>query len=497
MGKLQNLYLVICCLLALSPTSLIGNEKRSTYNLRQKMQERVQQQCATAHRSLAPTHRGQTRGLGPASSLPSAAKEHSENFGRFIQAELDLPYGRPDDPQSLEFLRRDPHEAAEKLQTWNDLGYQWASEQQEAVSPDWMEFAKNYRSLLRKQGIDPKDTFVPAVVIYRNNGKTKSGKTKREYRFIDPVTESFPEDMEAWNMLTKDVQFNIPFDPIFQAMREGKFPLMDAVHDVSHFVGFLRFPEFAKSVRQQMKIAKNDTASRGFKRREYWLTEALSLPDPNGQKANQQFLQDHHRGTKPMAIPEIETQLAKMSQQELVDYALESARHLESQLRDVSGGNSSPAEKWFYLSESFGMRAEDLLKEDLSRSNPVPYIEALATTYFDNGPVTLDANPKAMTNETATFSFSTFAAAQKLLAMSLKSNKPLAGLSPEKAQERLKQFASRTEFLLRQKPFTYQQWAKSFLQKDMNPNEPVASTLSQIFRNDIIDDLYLGEGEKR
>ena len=35
-------------------------------------------------------------------------------------------------------------------------------------------------------------------------------------------------------------------------MRDGKFPMLDAIHDVSHFVAFRRFPEFAHWVQWQM-----------------------------------------------------------------------------------------------------------------------------------------------------------------------------------------------------------------------------------------------------
>ena len=150
-------------------------------------------------------------------------------------------------------------------------------------------------------------------------------------------------------MLNKDVEFNIPYGPIMEALKEGKFPLLDAVHDASHFVGFLRFREFPQTVRAQVAKAAPEDISRGFKRREYWLTEAMSVLDPEGQAKNHQFLAERDRPTRVRSVAQIEEELARLSEAELLEYAYQSARHFESQLRDVSGGNSSSAEKWFYL----------------------------------------------------------------------------------------------------------------------------------------------------
>lgn len=444
--------------------------------------------------------RGRTRNISAASTLPDIAEEYNQYFSKIIAAELALPYGKETDPKAHLFFRQEPYEGPEKLQVQEELGIRWNTKDAPTVIPTWLEFAAKYRAALKRRGIDPMSTFTPALVLYKDLGEVVNNTTgkktmKREYLFIDPLTDSFPEDISLWKILNKDVQFNIPFTPIFEAMQKGKFPLLDAVHDVSHFVSFLRFPEFAQSVRKQMNNSPSVVTS-GFKGREYWLTEALSLPDPNGERVNHSFLSKQGRPTKVRSPKEIEKELSRLGDKELVEYSYNLAKHMESQLRDVSGGNSNTAEKWYYLSESFGMSAEDLMNEDISKSDPLPYVMALGKVYFDNAPISLNANPKALTNETATFSFNNLAAAQKLLALSLKEKKD-GGFSRKEALDRLVQFTSRTEHLMVTKPFSYEEWTKAFLQNDLPKSEPVAQLMQQVFPNEIVSKYYLGEGQAR
>jgi hypothetical protein len=479
-----------------------SNERRPNWELRKQIHARVEQErCA---RALTQTRgvpwgatRGATRGLDPDARLPVEIKELNDLFHQVLRAEFDLPYGRENDPKSHFFLKGDPHEAKAKEAVWKELGFTWDGEGAPTTSPNWTELARNYRKALEKRGIDPDSTFVPAVVLYRAVEGKPGDKPKKEYKFIDPLKEAFPEDMSQWKVLTKDVEFNIPAKDIFDAMKAGKFPLLDAVHDVSHFVAFLRFAEFGQTVRARMKDATPETFSRGFKRREYWLTEALSVPDPGGQAQNHKFLKSHDRSTEVRTVAKIEKELEKMSEAELIEYSLELARHFESQLRDVSGGNSSPAEKWFYLSESFGMSAEALMTENLTGARPIGAIMGLAKTYFENGPITLNANSKPMTNETATFSFSTFVTAQKLLARSLNGDAPMDGVSRKEALRNLVRFTSRTEHLMTKKPYTYEEWVDGFLQADLKPASPLGKTLQTIFGSDLIPRYYLGPGELR
>lgn len=488
--------LLLLLLTALVAHTVVGHEARINPRQRRAIQARLEKQgCALDFSGVSGSTRGATRSLARRSpvdqALVPAAQRYSDYFSQVIQTEFDLPYGKDADPTSHTFFRLDPYEGADKIKVQEELGIRWRATGPPDSVPTWIAFARNYRAALEKRGIDPGSTFVPALVFYK-----ETGPKKREYLFLDPLKEKFPDDIADWQMLTKDVQFNIPFAPIYEAMQQGKFPLLDATHDISHFVSFVRFPEFARTVRSRLKAMGTEEVSSAFKGREYWLTEAMSLPDPAGGAANLKFLGDQGRPATVREPMVIEKELRAMDEKALVEYAYRAARHLESQLRDVSGGNSNSSEKWFYLAETFGMSAEDLLKEDISRTPPIRPIFELGRVYFDNAPVSLHANPKALTNETATFNFNTLAAAQKLLALSLKENR-LEGASKKEALDRLVQFASRTEHLLSQKPYSYEEWATAFMQPDLPLDHPISKTLTTLFPNDAVRKYYLGKGEPR
>lgn len=472
----------------------------------------------------SPTVRETSRsGVNRGRSLPRGLEDNraAEDFGRYsdffsllIREEFNVAYGYEGDPLMHESFRRDKTEGAAKIAVQKELGITWPDDGAPTSVPTWLALARNIHS--------GEPTFDAALIYYRKTGSVeRNGKVEDVYEHcsIAPARgDAFPNARDGWRLMTKDtelngVKFNIPFDVVFLAMKDGKFPMLDAIHDISHFVAFQRFPEFARSVHDQMRkltlLQVKDAP--GFKSREYWLTEALSLPDPDGEKANHALLASYERPTRQSRlIGQIENELENMRathEKRFIEYALASGRHLESQLRDVSGGNSSGGEKWFYLSETFGMRAQALLEENIQREgmtdhgraqygSPIGAAMQLAQTYFEGGPVTLKANKKRLSNETATFTFNTLVSAQKILALSLQQDQ-LNGVSRVNALKALLKFTARTEYLLAKKPFTYRQWARSFLQIDLGKRDPMYQMLTTVFPNDIIAKYYLGVGEKR
>lgn len=503
---------LLLILVGLQPLSTFSTELSQRTGIRQRIQSALEKKvCRDIVAQASPT-RGISRGLPRQSRssqiyLPLQIQEYSNRYAQVIQAEFDLPYGFEHDPKSYFFFKNDPYEGAAKLQIYRQMGYEWMSPGAPSRTLTWIELAMNHWAYIQQKGLDPNKSWRPALVLYKKIGTTVDPITKKvvekfDYLLIDPLTEPFPADIASWSVLTKDVQFNIPFHVILAGMKERKFPLMDANHDFNHFISGLRFPELTAALIDMIQKAKPEDITLGFKRRQYWLTEALSVLDPAGFESNQRFLKAHGRSLTPAReLKNVETELLKMNEKALLQYALELARYFESQLRDVSGGNSNAAEKWYYLSESFGMKAQDLLTEDFSNAAKLDRIVELSKAYFENGPITLNANPKKMTNETATFNFNTFITSQKLLALLLTHNgKPQIeqlGLSRGDALKYLVQFISRTELMLQNKPATYSEWAEGFLQADLPVTNRLAQLLLQVFGNDIVRDIYLGAGKKR
>ncbi|MDA9951335.1 hypothetical protein N9D31_02055 [Oligoflexaceae bacterium] len=493
-----------CFSFLLSAQSLDAGDRRAnsssrSWNIRSQIQIKLTEKCTNPPVNAGGTRGGITRSLERSLSseaVPKKINEHFEYFKEVIDAEFALPWGRKSDPSSYEFLKLDPYESAPKLKVWRELGYEW-NKGELSSSPNFYELAANIKRLLLEKGVTPQNGFVPALVLYKKvevfNEKTKKLEDGFEYKFIDPVSEKFPENMNEWHVLTQDTQFNIPFDPIFSAMRAGKFPILDAIHDISHFVAFIRFPELTKGLRKNFEKMSLKDVSLAFKKRQYWLTEAMSIPDPASHTVNLQFLNKFGRSSRSRSPAEISAELSQMNEANLIEYSIESARHIESTLRDVSGGNSSSAEKWYYLAEGFGLKPRDLLNNKIESMN-IDRVFEFAETYFNQARVTLSANSKRMTNETATFNFNAFFAAQKLLGLALRQNM-ITAERRAKALVLLNQFTARTEYLLVNKPFSYEQWTSAFMQPNLSLNDPVAKLFRTVFNDHpLLNTIYLGEG---
>ncbi len=506
---------LFCLFFFLSPLLAFSTELTSKSDYRTRVLKSIQGQSSC---KAAVTRGGTSRGAVTRSAisrsaspvhvsvLPFKVQEFSDRYAKVIQAEFEIPYGFEHDPQSYFFFKNDPYEGEAKLKVYEQIGYRWSAPGAPSKSLTWMEQAQNYKQYLIHSGRDPKKNWTPVIVLFQKSGKAVDPATKKEvdkfdYLFIDPLTDSFPSDMTPWSVLTKDVQFNIPFSAIFSAFQKGQFPILDANHDFNHLVSGLRFPELTQTIIEMIQKVDPKNISLGFKRRQYWLTEALSILDPSSHQANHAFLKKQGRSTKLRSVESLEKELRQMDEAVLVDYALQLSRYFESQLRDVSGGNSNSAEKWYYLSESFGMKAKDLIFEDVRSAERLDRLSELSRTFFDNGPVTFSANSKKMTNETATFNFNTFVTSQKILALLLSSADSnllkAAGYSKRLALQDLVQYVSRIERLLIQKPFTYQEWATSFLSQEMPLNLPMSEMLMSVFGNELVERIYLGVGEKR
>lgn len=426
----------------------------------------------------------------------------SLRFQALIKVEFGLPFGGGDNLTTFQYLIRDKYESKEKFSITKKLGLKWNGSDEPSVCPDWITLATNYRKAQADLGIAENDSFVPVMVFYKEIMVTKDGKLVpgMDYRFVDPLKEDINGLTAEWKILTSDVQFNLPFSAMMEAMKKGLFPMLDAVHDIYHFVSFLRFPEATKALRRALDQVSVADYSSGFKRREYWLTEALSLVFPESQQANSEFLRINRGRVRAKSIKQIRLELGQLKESDLIEYSLKLANHMGSQLRDVSGGNSSPAEKWFYLGDIVGVPGRALVDNILPEKQDLTAVTYLSDSYFRNGPVLYAGNPKPMTNETATFSFSTFNMAHRLLAQALGSNFRdhfKRRITKKQLLQDLLEYSARTEFLIRSEQPTIQSWYENFLTKDMDPNGPIGQLLTTVFGNEIVTRFYLGEGEKR
>ena len=188
-------------LLVLSFVSLssFSNEYRSNPDLRERIKafvarslcERSFEEASLPVRSRGITRRGLTRGATDVRKLPSEVQKFSDLYSMVILAELNLPYGKKGHPKAHVFFWKDPEtKLAEKIKSFEELGFVFDARGAPLSVPTWIEFAKHYRAALERRGVKPEETLVPAIVLYRSAGTSidKDGKVveKREYRLLTP-----------------------------------------------------------------------------------------------------------------------------------------------------------------------------------------------------------------------------------------------------------------------------------------------------------------------
>lgn len=173
----------------------------------------------------------------------------------------------------------DPIGGLEKIEILRALGFQINGKVVKA--PRYIDFINNYLNLLSKLEVPQNESILPAIVLWKVDGG------RIEYRLITPGVDPWPN--EPGFQMSQSPIFNLPYDVILEAHKNGKFPLMNnAVHDIFHFVAFLRNPEFMRTLRLSVKEINNPRPVKYMGFRLNYIDEWISLGNPKLKKRIQQ-----------------------------------------------------------------------------------------------------------------------------------------------------------------------------------------------------------------
>jgi hypothetical protein len=176
-----------------------------------------------------------------------------------------------DMPKELNALKEDASEGQEKIEILQKLGFQISGT--EVKSPRYIDFVNNYLKQLSELGIPRNESLLPALVLWRVN------EGKIEHRLVTPGIDPWPA--EPGFMMSAPPVFNLPYDLILKAHQNGKFPLVSSgVHDIFHFVSFLRNPEYMRTLRLATKGITNPRPVKFMGFRLNYLDEWFSLGNP-------------------------------------------------------------------------------------------------------------------------------------------------------------------------------------------------------------------------
>lgn len=418
--------------------------------------------------------------------------------------------------RNYEYFELDESIGKEKLRLLNLLGVRKISDVPLKIqSPDWLEFATNFRNLSKAK------KYRPGLVFYRET------EGRRDYLLIDPFSEPLPTESQGYKIMPGSVEFNIPFSVVAAGLRAGKFPLMDAVHDATHFVVALKYPEFVDAVIEVFENTKESDYTLGFKRRMFWLLESMSVPDPGLRSQILQFAADEGISPNPNSRTEIYDRFKKMSDDDFLAYSVRLSKMYNATLADISGGTANSSEKINFASQALlGTSIEANAYIDGRAGMAQHMLRILPEIYFGNKPNILLQAPNPTLSDTTVFSFSTVAGALRItselsrlpdedLAERVRDTKSTFAESTtnekgyvtgyrmvsggrEKILDINRKIAALAEYsMLAGVKFSFSDWAHGMLQSDLPLDHPLAKFLRECFPNDQVSDLYLGIGKKR
>lgn len=282
--------------------------------------------------------------------------------------------------QSLyEQIQADPIDSQEKIKILRELGFDFNEFHVNSV-PDWYQFSVNYRNAMKKRGKKIEEVLVPALVFTKN----------KEIALVDPLTEKIPRWQDGWEIAypNKEIPFNIPMKTMIIAMKQGKYPLFMADHDVFHFVAFLKSPDLSASFFKHIKKIDPDHIKKGFGRRLFWLLEFMSYPDPSKKTVIQEFLANQRQIKDNSNLASLRRSLDQMPDQQLLDYTLKLSEVFPSVLMDISGAASRTAEKRKFLQEFFYI---DRMEPD-SIEIQAAHARRAHMMFFERGPLARQMN---------------------------------------------------------------------------------------------------------
>jgi hypothetical protein len=190
-------------------------------------------------------------------------KEYEKAYHREWQARMQT-----------EFLaiKSDPTEQKEKLDILEKLGFDEKQDRQ----PTIFEFVVNYVETLNRASVPVNERLLPAVTFGRRDRETG----EFEFYFMTPGIDPWPKD-DSFERIPASIIFNIDPAAVFEAMKRGRYPLLEGDHDLFHFVSFLKNPEYMRQLRQLVNQANSGADKEILFERLRYLNEWLTLANPN------------------------------------------------------------------------------------------------------------------------------------------------------------------------------------------------------------------------
>lgn len=245
---------------------------------------------------------------------------------------------RKDFEVSWEYFERDPSDGAGKLKILATLGIEKSS--QGLKIPTHREFIRNYIDALDHLGVPQEERILPAVVLVRT-----LDSRKKDFLLITPGIDAWPTD-PAFRIYSADEGFNIPAEAVSQALRRGRYPLLEGMHDICHFASFLSSPEYMRAIARRMRQLE-PLQFKGLEPQLFYLLESLTLADPKKVDALRRILlvPTMRKSEKSLPLSEYLWLFSYLPIETVLAQAKILIQHYDKFLVDYAGGTFRSAEK--------------------------------------------------------------------------------------------------------------------------------------------------------
>lgn len=278
------------------------------------------------------------------SFLDGAAVDVTAHYENMFKTKFEDAYAygwKTDFAKELSSLFSDRSGGARKIRLLKELGFRFEGDK--IIPPTFQELLDAYIAQLNKMKVPENERILPAVVFFRIDMKRRS----MEYRLVTPGIDPWPTE-PGFQRLSSNTQFNLPGPVVLEALKRGRFPVMEVSHDVFHLIGYLNAPNFMRSLTRA--IAKLDVPARpGIGMRLNYLNEVLSLGNPRLKKQIETRLtRINIVETENLAFNEVKAEFDRMSENDLLKYAKTLAETYPTLLHDYGGGVNRSSEKKRY-----------------------------------------------------------------------------------------------------------------------------------------------------
>ncbi|MEK6773203.1 MAG: hypothetical protein AABY64_04630 [Bdellovibrionota bacterium] len=248
--------------------------------------------------------------------------------------------------KELKDIENDSSEGVEKIAMLKRFGFIFS--EGKITAPSYYDLVRNYL-VQAKKGSTAKDIILPSIVLIKDDPK---GLQAREYLLITPGIDPFPKE-EGYRILFSEEMFNIPFRDALAWFQKGHFPLLDATHDIYHFVSFALHPEYATQMYRAVKNLHPEKYPRFFSRRWFYILEYLTLANPNKKEDLSELLElpKKIKSKRPIPYAKYVEYFQDQSIEKVVKHAEKLIKELPALLVDYGGGTARSNEKFRNINE--------------------------------------------------------------------------------------------------------------------------------------------------